>query len=92
MGLDYLKNVSPDEAMKTLDQIRNSQLQMKKYVRENNNSFRHLANLEEHKTKFRRKVFSLPAIVYWSDPKKWDEVLLSKKLQKQHPEFCIKYK
>lgn len=90
MGLDYLKTVSPKEAMEMLDQIRKGQIQTKKYVRENSEKFRHLANLEEHKTKYRRKVFSLPAIVYWSDPKKWDEVLLNKKLQKQYPEFQVK--
>jgi len=88
--LNFLAKVSPEEAMKTLDDMREGQLAYKKYVKENNSKFVDQANLKQHNTKFRRKIFSLPAVVYWSDPKKWDEVLMSKKLQKQHPEFCVK--
>ena len=88
--LDFLKNVSVDEAMETLDNIKSGQEQFKKYVRENPEKYRQFANLEQHNTEFRRKVFSIPAIVYGSDPVYWGQVASSKKLQAKHPEFAIK--
>jgi len=87
---DFLKNVSVDEAMKTLDSIKSGQEHTKKYIKNNPEKYRKFANLDPHKTKYRRKVYSIPAVVYWSDPEYWGQVALSKKLQKKHPEFAVK--
>ena len=90
MSLDFLKNVSPQEAMKTLDEIRAGQLATKKYIKENPEKYRQFADLNSHKTKYRRKVFSVPGVVYASDPVYWGEVCRSKQLQKKHPEFQVR--
>lgn len=90
MAFDFLKNVKPDEAMKILDDIREGQLKAKKYIKENPEKYRQFANLKSHNTKYRRKVFSIPAIVFYSDPVYWEQVAHSKKLQKKHPEFAVK--
>ena len=90
MSLDFLKNVSVNDAMKTIDNIKSGQEQFKKYVRENPEKYRQFADLNPHKTKYRRKVFSIPSVVYYSDPEYWGQVAMSKKLQKNHPEFQVK--
>ena len=90
MGLDFLKNVSVDEAMNTLDDIKSGQTKVKKYIAENPEKYRQFANLNPHKTKYRRKVYSIPSVVYFSNPEYWGKVALDKKLQKKHPEFAVK--
>lgn len=89
-AFDFLKNVKPKEAMKMLDDIREGQLVAKKYIKENPEKYRRFANLNPQKTKYRRKVFSIPGIVYASDPVYWNQVAKSKKLQKRHPEFQVR--
>jgi hypothetical protein len=88
--LDFLKNVSPQEAMQTLDDMREGQLAYKKHVRENSSNYKDYADFSPVHGKYNRKVYSIPAIVYWSDPKKWEEVSKSKKLQKKYPEWAVK--
>jgi len=90
MGFDFLKDVKVDDAMKMLDDIKEGQLQAKKYIADNPEKYRQFANLTPHKTKFRRKVYSIPSIVYFSNPEYWGQVALSKKMQKMHPEFAVK--
>ena len=90
MGFDFLKDVKVDDAMKMLDDIKAGQLQTKKYIAENPEKYRQFANLNPHKTKYRRKVYSIPSVVYFSNPEYWGQVAMSKKMQKQHPEFAVK--
>jgi len=89
MGLDFLKDVKVDDAMKMLDDIKEGQVAAKKYIADNPEKYRKFANLNPHKTKYRRKVYSIPSIVYFSNPEYWGRVAMSKKMQKKHPEFRV---
>ncbi len=90
MGLDFLKDVKVDDAMKMLDDIKEGQVAAKKYIADNPEKYRKFANLNPHNTKYRRKVYSIPSIVYFSNPEYWGRVAMDKKLQKMHPEFAVK--
>ena len=89
MGLDFLKDVKVDDAMKMLDDIKEGQVAAKKYIADNPEKYRKFANLNPHNTKYRRKVYSIPSIVYFSNPEYWGRVAMSKKMQKKHPEFRV---
>ena len=89
MGFEFLKDVKVDDAMKMLDDIKDGQLKTKKYIAENLEKYRQFANLNPHKTKFRKKVYSIPSVVYFSNPEYWGRVAMSKKMQKKHPEFRV---
>ena len=89
MGFEFLKDVKVDDAMKMLDDIKDGQLKVKKYIKDNPEKYRKFANLTPHVTKFRRKVYSIPNVVYFSNPEYWGRVAMSKKMQKKHPEFRV---
>lgn len=84
--MSYLKDVTPNEAMKVLDKIKENNKKRNAWIMGNTTKFGKRAQGTWTKNKTMRKVFSIPQEVYMANQPYWDEIIRTKQWKK-HPEF-----
>jgi ribosomal protein S17 len=95
MNIGHLLQLPPEKLKPIVDRlkqlVKNRDNFYRSYNEKEHGQFSKNLKSEDGWTKERtmKKTFSVPLEVYMSNPKYWDEVCRSKKLQKNHPEWQV---